>query len=175
MKTFNERLLDYMESHPLYNATCVYDQVMDKHKRAIWKMQHRIKERIQFMLTSNESAFFLTFTFDDNHLPSTEEESKTQQYIIDYLKQNNASAYVANTDYGKTNNRFHWHAVVQAPNDMDNESWIYGAIQFKRIKTNSLPIVLSRYLIKLQRHATKVKDPLMLYYPIRYRRGELDD
>jgi len=148
---------------------------MDKHKRAIWKMQHRIKERIKFMLTSDESAFFLTLTFDDSNLPSTEEETKTQDYIIKFMQDNNATAYVANTDYGKDNGRFHWHAVVQANNDMQHETWSYGAIHFQRIKPGSLAIMLTRYLIKLQRHATKVLDPFMLYYPKHYRKGGLND
>ncbi len=171
MKTFDQRLLDYVTTHPEYNASTVYDQVLDKHKRAIWKMQHRIKERIEFMLTSNESAFFITFTFSDEYLPISTEEYLTQQYVFDCLLANQVSSFVANTDYGKENGRFHWHAVVQSQHDIKHELWKYGSIHFQRIPKTSLPLKLSRYLIKLQRHATKILDPFMIYYPMRYRKG----
>lgn len=175
MKTFNERLLDYMTKHPLYDASSVYNQTMDKHKRAIWKMQHRIKERIEFMLLSNESAFFITFTFDDKHLPKTEDEYLTQHLIDDYLVSNHVTSFVANSDYGKDNNRFHWHAVCQSLSDLDFSLWNQGAIHAQRIPKTSLPLKLSRYLIKLQRHAVKVLDPLMIYYPRYYRKGVEDE
>jgi hypothetical protein len=172
MKSFNERLLDYMETHPLVLIENVYDEVLDRHKRAIWKMQHRIKNRIDYMLTSNEPAFFITLTFSDKFLPTLDEQFKTIDYVNDFMKLNNVTSFVANNDFGGENGRFHWHAVVQSQNDLSHVFWKYGAINFKRIPKTSLPLKLSRYLIKLQRHAVKVLDPLMIYYPLRYKNLE---
>lgn len=175
MKSLSERLLDFMTKYPMYDPESVYERVLDTHKRAIWKLQHRIKERINVMLTSNESVFFLTLTYSDEFLPTNDKEKDTQLQVAEYLKSNDATFYVANTDYGKTSGRFHWHVVANAPNDFDNKLWKYGAIRFQRIKLDSLPLKLSRYLIKLQRHATKIQDPFMIYYPYRYRKGVKDE
>lgn len=175
MKTFNERLLDYVLKNPEFSIEHVYEQVMDKHKRAIWKLQHRIKERINVMLTAKESVFFLTLTYDDAHLPKTEYEKDTQEQVKKFMESNNVISYCANTDYGKTHGRFHWHAVATSLNDFDNKLWKYGGIRFQRIKVNSIPLKLSRYLIKLQRHATKILDPFMIYYPLRFRKGVKDE
>lgn len=169
MKTFSERLLDYVQKHPCFDIDSVHDYVLDKHKRAIWKLQQRVSDRIENMLTGNLSVFFLTFTFSDEYLPIPEHERRTEAQIIAFMDAQGVSAYVANTDYGKENGRFHWHAVVQSTHNMDSKLWKYGAINFKKVPKTSLSIKLSKYLIKLKRHAIKVMDPQIIYGPRYYR------
>jgi len=170
MKTFEQRLNDYVLSHPGFNAEVVYDYVMQQHKKAIWKLQHRVEKRLENMLTSNASVLFLTLTFDDEHLPTKENEMYTQSYVYDYLSMHpGVISFVANTDYGKENGRFHWHAVVLTNLDLNNQAWIYGSVNFKRVIKSSVPLRLTRYLIKLKRHATKVVNPFIIYYPLHYQ------
>lgn len=170
MKTFDERLNDYVLSHPGFNAEIVYDYILQQHKKAIWKLQHRVERRLENMLTSNASVLFLTLTFDDEHLPTKENEKLTQTLVFDYLsRQKGVISFVANTDYGKENGRFHWHAVVLSDLDLTHETWIYGSVDFLRIRKTSVPLQLTRYLIKLKRHSTKILDPFIIYFPIHFR------
>jgi hypothetical protein len=170
MKSYAQRMFDYVTTHPLFNGDTVELNIMDKHKRAIWKLQARITERINYMLTGENPVFFLTFTYDDEHLPDSIHEYDTQQHIIEYFQAHKGViSYVANTDYGKENGRFHWHAVAESLDPFDAYAWEYGAINFKRIPRTSITKQLTRYLIKLKRHATKVVDPFMIAYPYHFK------
>lgn len=169
MKTLEERLADYIRKHPEFDIDTVYDRVQDMHKRAIYKLQSRISNRIENMMTGTIPVFFLTFTFSDEFLPSGHEERLSKSKIEAFMRTSGVIAYVANIDYGKKRGRFHWHAVAQSYDDFDHNLWKYGAINFKRIPFTSKSIQLSRYLIKLKNHAIKVVDPLILYYPRYYK------
>lgn len=168
--TLEQRLLKYIDTHPYCDIDSVYDKVLEMHKKAIWKMQHRISERITHMINNTDNVYFLTFTFDNDHLPSKKNELSTESLIKEYLKKHNVKSYVANIDYGKQNGRFHWHAVVESETPFSHELWTQGAISFIKIRKSSKSLKLSRYLIKLKRHATKVLDPLVIYYPYRFRK-----
>ena len=170
MKTFEERLNDYVLSHPGFNAEYVYDYVLQQHKKAIWKVQHRVEERLQNMLASDASVLFLTITFDDEHLPTKQNERNTETLVYEYLvSQPGVISFVANTDYGKKNGRFHWHALVLTELDLSHLGWMCGSIDFVRVRKTSVPLKLSRYLVKLKRHATKILDPIIIYYPNHFR------
>lgn len=172
MKTYSQRLYDYVTTHTQFSGDIVEADILDKHKRAIWKLQARIQQRIERMLTGEYPVFFLTFTYSNDSLPTPENEYLTQQHIRDYFAAHSGViSYVANTDYGKENGRFHWHAVAESIDKFDAYSWTYGDIDFKRVPRTSLTKKLTRYLIKLKRHATKVVDPLMIFYPYHYKKG----
>jgi len=168
--TLSQRLEKYISTHPYYNPDTVYQQVLQNHRKAIWKMQHRISERINHMINITDDVYFLTFTFDNEHLPSKQNELSTVSLIKKYLTSHNVDAYVANIDYGKKNGRFHWHAVVQSKTPFSHELWTQGAISFIKLRKSSKSLKLSRYLVKLKRHATKITDPLAIYYPFRYKK-----
>lgn len=178
MKTFNQRLehalAKYDKPQDLHELDYLIFRTMDNHKKAIWKLQKRIGERIDYMLKANERVFFLTFTFNDKSLPNKETEYITQDYIKKFFNDHlGVSMYVANTDYGKQNGRFHWHAVVMSKTLFDFKLWPYGAVNYKEIHKSSIPLRLSRYLIKLKRHAVKVQDPFMLFWPYHFKRKVL--
>jgi hypothetical protein len=169
--TLQERLENYISNHPLFDVNCVYENILQNHKKAIWKMQRRVSERIKHMLSNDERVFFITLTFDDEHLPKSQtEEIETYNLIIEYMLKSNATHFVANIDYGKENGRFHWHVVAQSKYDFSHIHWTQGAINFQRVPKNQVELKLSRYLIKLTRHAVKIVDPFMIYYPIRYKK-----
>jgi len=169
MKTLQERLLDYIEKHPGFDVDNVFERVQDMHKRAIWKLQKRIAERIEHMMTGTIPVFFLTFTFKDEHLPKLEHERSTEDKIRAFMTASGVQSYVANIDYGKKNGRMHWHAVVQTPHLLDHKLWVYGSLDFIKVPKTSISLKLSKYLVKLQRHAVKIQDPLIIYYPRYYK------
>lgn len=170
-KTLSQRLEDYILKHPHFNIDTVYEHVLQNHKKAIWKLQHRISDRVQHMIESEKNVYFLTFTFNDENLPLNDTQKiLSGNTLHDFMIDNNVLMYVANVDYGKKNGRFHWHAVALSENPFSHEFWTMGTVNFKKVPKTSIPLKLTRYIIKLKRHATKVVDPIAIYYPLRYKK-----
>lgn len=129
-----------------------YLQVIDNLLRSRQRKAKTLKEKIQFQLEQSATAYFVTFTFDDNTLASTNEQTR-RKYITRLLK-SLATYYVANIDFGKTTAREHYHAVINAP--VEPEMWPYGFIWCKRIgKTESTAVSIGKYITKLTNHALK--------------------
>lgn len=119
-----------------------------KHKVA------RLRERVESIISYNNSLF-LTLTFTDKVLSSTDEHTR-RRYVTRFLKKYCLN-YVANVDYGAKNHREHYHAVVLCEN-IDHKLWRYGAINFKRINYDADTDTinkLSMYVAKLTNHAIK--------------------
>lgn len=126
----------------------------------------RLRNRITDMLLSG-NCLFLTLTFTDDVLSKTSKETR-RKYVSRFLKQY-SNKYVANIDFGKKNDREHYHAVILC--DMvDNKMWSYGALNFERVRFNDLnqnatTTRLSKYVSKLTNHAIKntTKKNYMIY------------
>lgn len=73
--------------------------------------QRRLYKRILKMLETR-NAIFITMTFKDAFLEHTNAETR-KRYIKAYLGRE-AKEYILNIDYGKLNNREHYHALVIA-------------------------------------------------------------
>jgi len=169
MKTLIEKLQDNLSKYPHANVSDVYQVTYDRHQRSIWKLQDRLSERIQEMLTGNVPVFFLTLTYSDDYLPSKENELNTDYQVQDFMSKHDVVSYVANADYGSKNGRFHWHVVAAARSKFNREFWIYGASKFKVVKLDSIPKALAKYLVKLKRHAVKIDEPHVIVYPRFFR------
>jgi hypothetical protein len=119
-----------------------------------YKRVQRIKSRVKDIVLSG-SAIFVTLTFTDIVLKATSEETR-KKYIKRYLKENSA-IYVANKDFGSTNGREHYHAIVSAPTNLDLSQWNhYGAINVKRIRSSTKDLTkVTKYVGKLTNHAIK--------------------
>ena len=113
----------------------------------------RLKERIQKYLSMGE-CIWLTLTFNDNTLAKTTQE-KRRRLVRDYLK-HISPFYVANIDFGKENEREHYHAVVVG-SYVDMNLWKkYGFAYTERIKNHlTTSVKLSKYVSKLTNHAIK--------------------
>lgn len=122
-----------------------------KVNRSSYEKRNRLSKKIESML-SNSNCIFLTLTFTDEILASTSEDTR-RRYITRFLK-SNCLKYVANIDYGKKNEREHYHAVVVA-DKIDNKLYPYGAINFERIRITSNSKKLAKYVVKLTNHAIK--------------------
>lgn len=113
----------------------------------------RLKNRVESIISYN-SSFFLTLTFTNKTLESTQPHIR-RKYVTRYLKfiSNN---YIANIDFGKRNHREHYHAIVNCE-FIDSKLWKYGNLDFELINnTESIASdLLSKYVSKLSNHAIK--------------------
>lgn len=111
----------------------------------------RLNNRIGLML--QKPCIFVTLTFSNETLANTSEETR-HTYVKRYLK-SNANSYVANIDYGRANEREHYHALIQLEN-LDCTDWHkYGGIKVKRVRSANDYQKLSTYIAKLTNHAMK--------------------
>lgn len=126
---------------------------------------HRVKRLSDKVLTmlNQENCIFLTLTFRDDVLANTSEETR-RRYIARFLKEQ-CQCYVANIDFGKQNEREHYHAVVVPKNDkIDGAFYLehYGNIDFERVRNRknendyqATSKRLAKYVAKLVNHAIK--------------------
>lgn len=119
-----------------------------------YKRVQRIKKRVEEIVLSG-SAIFVTLTFTDSVLDSTTVETR-KKYVKRYLK-SNCSIYVANKDFGATNGREHYHAIVNSPTKLDLSQWFqYGAINVQKVRQSNKDLTkVSKYVAKLTNHAIK--------------------
>lgn len=118
----------------------------------------RLKERISKMVNTNH-AYFLTLTFNDSVFNRNLSPETRRRYIARFLK-SECKEYVANIDFGSSNNREHYHAVVIPKTIIDfakyRKIFDNSNINYKRIIKGDKDIKkLSLYIAKLTNHALK--------------------
>ena len=137
-------------------------------EKAQAKKRKRLYNRVLQMLKENSDLLFLTFTFKESILKTTNEETR-KRYIKSYLNEE-TSDYILNRDYGKTTEREHYHAIVKPRYATINyKRYKYGFIKGERLnqlkrftdKNKSLEDVAE----SLTEHATKnsTKDNKIIY------------
>lgn len=63
---------------------------------------------------------------------------------------------MANKDFGATNGREHYHAVVLVKGKLNYSKWRYGCLNGQKIRLNGISNEkLAKYLSKLTNHAVK--------------------
>lgn len=123
-----------------------------KINHASYEKRNRLEKRIANWL-SNYTCIFVTLTFKPDILESTSKETR-RKYVTRALKQM-SDKYIANIDFGKKNEREHYHAIVVSDN-VDHKIWKdYGIINFEKIKQTSDSVKLAKYVVKLTNHAMK--------------------
>lgn len=119
---------------------------------ASFKRTQRLRQRIEEYLSLGE-CLFLTLTFTDKVLASTNSQSR-KKYVSKCLKMM-SNYYVANVDYGKENEREHYHALIVA-DKVSQDMWRYGNLDWQRVRHNNKSIkALPKYINKLTNHAIK--------------------
>lgn len=123
-------------------------------KRAEHSRSIRLNKKINDIILNGDSLF-LTLTFRDDVLESTNEDTR-RRYVARWLKENGLK-YVANIDFGKKNEREHYHAVILVNHKLDYTSWPYGALNGQKITNSNIstPYKLKNYINKLVNHALK--------------------
>lgn len=153
--TWHEMIRPYRDG---YNPIDCADRLNESKYRKAKKVRDKITD-----LVLSRSALFITLTFNDKTMAKTDTE-KRRRLVQRYLKAN-CKKYVANIDFGKTNGREHYHAVVS--NDLVLSNWFkYGSIDVMHVKPfESSPKALSKYITKLTNHALKVGSvaPRLIY------------
>lgn len=100
-----------------------------------------------------DHLYFVTLTFTDDVMKSTTERTR-HRYVTQFLKQE-VRCYYANIDYGKQNEREHYHAVVS--DKVDFSKWTHGSINAKEIRNSKTDrLKISSYMRKLTNHAHKI-------------------
>lgn len=120
---------------------------------ASYRRRERLKDRIMKYLL-NGSCIFVTLTFTDDVLDSTNEETR-RKYVQRYLK-SISDYYIANIDYGvddRYTHREHYHALVLK--EFIEEKWTYGYTWFERVHKANSEFDLAKYISKLTNHAIK--------------------
>lgn len=119
---------------------------------ASYKRKTRLQDRISDMLTRGD-ALFLTLTFTNEVLDSTSDETR-RRYVTRTLKKFNCE-YVANIDFGKKNEREHYHCVISISH-MPRNFWPYGFSKIEKVRNCGADSArLAKYISKLTNHAIK--------------------
>lgn len=153
---FSDVLDDFDE---LEDKCC--EQLLNAYKMRL----KRVYDEIEFIVMCGQGVF-VTFTFNDEALNRTSSVTRRRQ-VSRFLK-SVSSRYVANIDFGKKNNREHYHAII--PNEIPLEklqAWykVYGTIKAIKIKPSSDPKVIAKYILKLSLHSLKesTKNSRLIY------------
>lgn len=121
------------------------------------RRRERIKERITRMIDTNK-ALFLTLTFSDKMFARNCSAETRRRYIARFLKEQ-CIEYLANIDFGSTNKREHYHAVVVPKTTIDFKKYrkaFDSNINAKQIRVDSNSVrFVGMYINKLTNHALK--------------------
>lgn len=156
---------ELQEECGLYAYSIAFSFLQSKYKK-----NERIKARVGDYINS-QNCVFLTFTFRDDVLEKTTEETR-RRYIARVLKKQ-CPQYVANIDFGnggelreytdnegvirETTAREHYHALAVLPEGVkrfDMSLWPYGFSLVKRVPAKDY-LKVRNYVTKLTAHALK--------------------
>lgn len=139
-----KKIIEYCLQGKLDNK--IYRTIYNTMKKKANKT-YRLRKLIKKMFEEYEEPIFITLTFDEKNVNMKQHRKRIQEYL-----NKQCEYYVANIDYGKENERMHYHAV--GSNKIDPTSWKYGNCDVKKIHTKNEK-ALSEYITKLSQHATK--------------------
>lgn len=148
-----------------YNHARKYDPNFKKDKKlesllsSRYQKVSRIKQHFVWLLQKKKYFYFVTFTFDDEHIKlcdrSRKDLIKKSLYSFD-----NEIYYILNIDYGKQTERLHYHAIIGTNRCSDFNQHLldnypcFIKVENIRLDKNSI-IKLPKYLNKLSNHAVK--------------------
>ena len=152
--------LDYTQDISLANAI---REICEQLNNAYYCRYKRLRDRISDMFDIFDCTF-VTLTFEDKYLNSSLDTKK--EYVKRFLS-SFEMPYVANVDYGATNGRIHFHAVLACPREqIEREPWRYGFQYLESCRTDTDDEKrLAKYVSKLSAHALKstTKNSRLIY------------
>lgn len=98
----------------------------------------------------NYKIVFGTLTFNDEDLKIN--KLTRRRYVQRFLKEN-VIEYIANIDYGKVNNREHYHFIAIIKENINTKKW-KRIINIKKVNIDSIENTLN-YVLKLNNHSFK--------------------
>lgn len=147
VQQWRDRHLDNADLKMLFNAC-------ERINNARYQKTKRMNRFVQSAFNYH-SCVFVTLTFSNETLSRTDETTRRKR-VNEFLRP--YGCYAFNLDYGKENEREHYHALVVGCERVDGKPWHkYGAIYCERVANNpNQPHkALSKYMTKLSNHATK--------------------
>lgn len=146
LEYYNQEVID--ECFKIYNAT-------RQRKKNNWNELCKWCFAIEYINSfKDKMIIFGTLTFKDKVLESTSEITR-QRYVTRFLKDNTIH-YIANIDYGKKNNREHYHFIALVNGVMNCKNWKYGASKFQFVPLEKKDLKsIKNYLLKLNNHSYK--------------------
>ena len=100
------------------------------------------------------TCLFLTLTFTDEVLASTNEETR-RKYVRRFLKEY-SSCFIANIDYGSKTGREHYHAIILFDNVRLVDNWVHGFSNAQIIRDDLKSSQrVSHYILKIANHFVK--------------------
>lgn len=143
--------------------------ICERIRRCYKEQREKVENHIMYLF--NKSAYdlyFVTFTFSDETMYKTNEDTRkrTIRRIL-----TNCDDYIVNIDYGKENERVHYHSVVAIQKGTYQtriinrhiklsflDSYTLGNYDVKVIRrTEKSKKKIPRYIAKLTMHSVKVK------------------
>ena len=158
MSNRKKTLYDRLEK---YNTRKALDTWNNSNYRSKKLLHDRVK-----IIIEQSNAYFITFTISPDNYGLN--RLTYQRKVKEALQQ--TSLYIANEDYGKTNGRYHIHALVLFPLQYDYTSknhylqqiWRYGGIDFESIHTAN-DEAITNYINKFTSHAIKDSSARLIY------------
>lgn len=141
---------DYLASEFGFCAILESYRLNDSYKHRIARLRRKISD----IICNNSNIFFLTFTFNNSCLNSTDSDTR-RTYVRRWLKDNTID-FVGNIDFGEKNHREHYHALVCCDR-VDTSIWLKnGAMNFEQVHLdNKIDEKLAKYINKFMYHAIK--------------------
>lgn len=157
----NLRELNYTNNFEFFHEAEKINHASRQRSNRLYK---RIEQFFDEAMLLDLNLLFLTLTFRDDVLESTNPDSR-HRYVSRFLK-SNCLKYVANKDFGSKNGREHYHALVLVNGRLDYTSWLYGALNGEKVvySANS-SVKLAKYISKLTNHSIKetTKRSVLIY------------
>ena len=165
MRMNNNLLFDVIEYNKKRKIAFKNGEILDKNIEferilsARYMKVSRLKKKIIYLMARYKYIYFCTFTFDEHYINKCE---RTQKDLIKYSLYtfDDDIKFVLNVDYGKKNERLHYHGIIATNLSYDLREHL------KRVypcmsSCDSVPISsddvkrLSKYINKLTNHALK--------------------
>lgn len=164
------KVIDYnKQRYFAYKNGVVLDENKDFERilKARYQKCSRIKKRFVYLLTRFNYIWFVTFTFDNYYINKSD---RTKRDLMKSVLNTHDFKYMLNIDYGKKNEREHYHCIIGTNIDFDVNQYIQSfypchclAIQCKKGKNDFKRLL--KYINKLTNHCLKAttKNRRMLY------------
>lgn len=153
--------VDNIEEYPTFynyeNLRVNFDEC-SKMYNSISRRKTRIFKKLLYWFyyvskNDDKKIIFGTLTFRDDILNKTSKDTR-RQHVRRFLSDKTIH-YVANIDYGKKNNREHYHFIALISSKIDKTAWKDGMSSYKSIRSNTSLRNRKNYLLKLTNHTYK--------------------
>lgn len=157
---FLSQIIEYNHQRYLAFRDGVYFEEIPDYERVLkarYMKVSRIKKRLVYLLSRCEYIWFCTFTFSDKYINKTD---RTKRDLIKSVINTHDFKYMLNIDYGKKNEREHYHCIIGTDINFDVHQYFqshYPCINKSILCKKGLDdfVRLSKYINKLTNHCIK--------------------